>query len=367
MGIAAILAPIMAAIAQIEAAKQQAEADKFIAKTAADASIAQTNKQAEVTLSLAADQKQIAEKNLAATTELAERQEKNSKERLLLQLAAIEKERTALSAERAEIRSIEQKRADDQIAFAREQAQQNLQLAQLALNAQLVNQGLSTTGGSSSGDRLSNTASGATAGSAFNNTLASNTGSGLGNIIRSATGATGSTGGTGTSTTGTTGGRSSIVARNTGTAQAALGGRATPAGQAAAPSRLLASLRQGFLADKSRGFTSGAPGAGGAAGGFAAGSGVIEGFRFTANGEGVVLGQAVPLELTMAMTGRQTVRGSTRDHRNRIEGTVQSGSDLGNFISTVSGSGMDMSDEGGYWRHSTRGNAGGVAGSGHQK
>lgn len=213
LSVAAILAPIMGMVAAITAAKEQANADKYIAKTAAEASMAQTNKQAEVTLSLAADQKQIAEKNLQATRELAERQEKNSKDRLLVQLAAIERERTALAAERAEIRTIEQKRANDQIAFAREQAMQNLQLAQLALNAQLVNQGLQTTGGASS-SRLSNTATGATA--SFASSI-NTSGSGGGTNLFGLGASSGTGSGTGTGSTGSSSsGRTTTVTSTTG-------------------------------------------------------------------------------------------------------------------------------------------------------
>ncbi|MEZ4749660.1 MAG: hypothetical protein R3B54_03240 [Bdellovibrionota bacterium] len=144
LGIAAIIAPIAAAMAQVAAAEKQAEADKFIAKTAADASITQTKIQADVTKQLSDNQRSLSEQNLAVTQQLAREQEESRRERVNLQLAALEKERKAQESERREIRAIEQERIDQQIAFAKQQADENLRLAKLSINTQLVAQGLAT-------------------------------------------------------------------------------------------------------------------------------------------------------------------------------------------------------------------------------
>ncbi|MCB0405848.1 MAG: hypothetical protein KDD51_13785 [Bdellovibrionales bacterium] len=138
------MAPIMAAVAQISAAESQADADKFVAKTAADAAITQTNIQADVTRQLSDNQRALSEQNLAVTQQLARDQEDARRERVNLQLAALEKERKAQEAERKEVRAIEQERIDQQIAFAKQQADENLRLAKLSINTQLVAQGLAT-------------------------------------------------------------------------------------------------------------------------------------------------------------------------------------------------------------------------------
>ncbi len=192
MALAAIIGPIAAAAAQIASANAQASADKFIATTAATAAITQTQIQASTTKQLADNQRQMSEQNLAATREIAGQQEANATTRLETQLAALQSEREAQSVERAEIRGIEQKRLDDQLALVREQVDQQLKLAKMQINSQVLAQALAGGGGtvpSFGGSGIGITQTGITATSGT-----SGLPTGLGSSLTGARTATGSVG-----------------------------------------------------------------------------------------------------------------------------------------------------------------------------
>jgi len=140
---AAVAGPA-AAIAQVGSEAARAGADRDISAINANASVAMTQIQANTTALLSNNQTEIGLGKTAATERIAALQQDGATERLMLQLESMKAERESFAEERAEIREIEQDRADQQIAFAREQAAQNLELARMSLDLQLVQAGLST-------------------------------------------------------------------------------------------------------------------------------------------------------------------------------------------------------------------------------
>jgi len=176
----------------VSAAKEQAAADKFIARTQANAAIKQTQIQSSTTLTLAANQKAVTEEQTRATERIATLQQDSSTDRLELQLASLGEEREAQQDERQVIRAEEQRRAQEQIAFPREQAQRQIDLAQQTFNLQLVQAGLSTgLSSTSAGSGLTTTAIGGGV-TARPQTLG--TGTSTTNTLGNALGGTGSTG-----------------------------------------------------------------------------------------------------------------------------------------------------------------------------
>lgn len=349
LGIAAIIAPIAAAMAQVAAAEKQAEADKFIAKTAADASITQTKIQADVTKQLSDTQRALQEKNLAVTQQLAKDQEAARQERVNLQLAALEKERKAQEAERREIRAIEQDRIDQQIAFAKQQADENLRLAKLSINTQLVAQGLATgVAPAGSRGRLTTTSTGSsTASSSF-----------ASSITQRAIAST-STSSSRASSASTSGSGSRVSIPSRGLASLPAGGASQLASLGGtASSKLIQAVQKDAVAGNSnvagasvssRGATRGA-----------------SGFQFGATGTaGDIVSAGLSPQLDQQIQVAGVVRGSTRGaHQLTEEAKAErdgKSSDLNRFLSTVKSDAV--------WRgirNTSGGNTAGGLGGGHQ-
>ncbi|MCB0405847.1 MAG: hypothetical protein KDD51_13780 [Bdellovibrionales bacterium] len=346
LGIAAILAPIMAAVAQISAAETQAEADKFVAKTAADAAITQTKIQANVTKQLSDNQRSLSEQNLAVTQQLAREQEDARRERVNLQLAALEKERAAQEAERREIRAIEQDRIDQQIAFAKEQADENLRLAKLSINTQLVAQGLATgVAPAGSRGRLTTTSTGT---SSSTGTLASS-------ITQRAVSSPASQS-RGATVPASSRAGSTIVSRGVASIP---GSGSSQLASLTGSSKLIQAVQKDALAGVKNagvggtGAVSGAPGVRNASG-----------FQFAPTG-GDFAGSVPSPQLDQQIQSAGVVRGSTRGVHQLTDAAKAerdgNGSDLTRFLSTV------RSDA--VWRgtrHTSGGNAAGSLGGGHQ-
>lgn len=146
MALAFAMAPIAAAIAQVESEKVRSAADVEIAQTSANAALQQAQLQTATQLQLAENQRQVAENNTRTTFQLAQMQQQSQTQQFQAQLQANQAADRALAEERASVRAIEQQRADQQIALARENAAQQLALTQQSINAQLVSQSLSVTG-----------------------------------------------------------------------------------------------------------------------------------------------------------------------------------------------------------------------------
>lgn len=143
-GILAGVAAIIQAAAPIGVAAIQAKADVKIAQIQTDTTKEVSYLQSDLTKDLAGKQQNIEFARIGATAEINRINNEAATDRLAMQLAEVRDARKdALQSER-EKRHIEWQYNQQRIALARQQAADNYKLAQMTLNAQLVQAGLIT-------------------------------------------------------------------------------------------------------------------------------------------------------------------------------------------------------------------------------
>lgn len=138
------LAALMAAAAPMVAAAMQADADKEIAKTNADAQIQMTQMTAENSKFLADSQARMAEQQSVIAQQINKTNNDEQTKRLQMQLAEIEASRLQAAQAQKEDRAQLKEFNDEKIALAKKQAEESLILAQKTFDAQLTQAGLSS-------------------------------------------------------------------------------------------------------------------------------------------------------------------------------------------------------------------------------
>lgn len=137
------LAAIMAAVSPMVAAAIQADADKQIAKTNANAQMAMTKMTSDTSKYLADQQKGVAIQQAEIASQISNDNQKATTDRLTMQLASLKEARDSTAAQDREKFSYQQQLDQQRIALAKQQSDETIRLANTQMRAQMTQAGIS--------------------------------------------------------------------------------------------------------------------------------------------------------------------------------------------------------------------------------
>lgn len=137
------LAAIMAAVSPMVAAAIQADADKQIAKTNANAQMAMTKMTSDTSKYLADQQKNVALQQADIAAKISNDNQQATTARLSMQLDSLKQARDATAAADREKFSYQQQLDQQRIALAKQQSDETIRLANTQLRAQMTQAGIS--------------------------------------------------------------------------------------------------------------------------------------------------------------------------------------------------------------------------------